>query len=115
MQEFQDGEHEGSIVSARTVDSLSPNDRQAWRAIRKELEDIGISVAAFDANRDFIVNWFKNAISIGAFEEQTAKDGSDSSTSREYNFLSLEGPEDETILSQPLDDQAHDTVSYHIP
>lgn len=114
MQEFQDGKHEGSIVSTRTVDSLSPDDRQAWRAIRKELEDIGISVAAFDANKDFIVNWFKTAISTGAFEEQIAEDGPDSSTSRENNFQSLEDPEDETVLSQPLDDQGHDTVSYHI-
>ncbi|MCJ1469068.1 hypothetical protein MMC07_007700 [Pseudocyphellaria aurata] len=70
-KEYRDGKHEGSIVSTQTVESLSADEQQAWRAIRKELEDIGISVEAFDANKDFILNWFKTAISTGALEEQT--------------------------------------------
>jgi hypothetical protein len=47
------------------------NDKQLWRTIRKELDDIGITVAAFDANKDFIFEWFTNAIATGAFEERT--------------------------------------------
>jgi hypothetical protein len=50
------------------------NDKQAWRTIRKELEDIGITVAAFDANKHFIFEWFTNAIANGAFEEQSFDD-----------------------------------------
>lgn len=102
LQEFRDGKQEGSIVSTRTVDSLSTDDRKAWRAIRKELEDIGISIAAFDANKDFIVNWFQIAISTGAFEEQTAKDGSSSISS-------------EDDLSKSSEGLAHDAVSKTIP
>jgi ankyrin repeat protein len=49
-----------------------------WRAIRKELDDIGISVAAFDANKSFIFEWFQNAISNGTFDEQTTNDNMDS-------------------------------------
>lgn len=75
LQDFRDGKHEGSIISTQTVDSVSADERQAWRAIRKELEDDGISVAAFDANKGFVVNWFKIAISTGAFEEQPVEDG----------------------------------------
>lgn len=45
-----------------------------WRSIRKELENIGISVAAFDANKDFILDWFKTAINTGAFEEETLEE-----------------------------------------
>lgn len=77
MQEFRDGKHEDTIVSTQTVDSLSVDERQAWRAIQKELQDVGISVAAFEAN-EFIVNWFKTAINTGGFEEQTVEDGSSS-------------------------------------
>jgi len=70
IQDYQNGKHEGSIMTVATVESLSVDDKQTWRAIRKELEDIGVSVAAFDANRSFILDWFRNALVTGAFEEQ---------------------------------------------
>ena len=56
------------------MDSLSTDDRITWRTIRKELEEIGITVAAFEANRDFIFRWLSHAIETGAFEEQHAPD-----------------------------------------
>lgn len=70
IQEFQDGKHEGSVLSFATVESLAPGEKEIWRAIRKELNDIGISVSAFDANKVFIMAWFLDAIQSGAFEEQ---------------------------------------------
>ena len=54
------------------MDSLSAEDRHTWRAIRKDLEDIGITVAAFEANRDFILRWFSHAVENGIFEEHYA-------------------------------------------
>ncbi|KAI9774257.1 MAG: hypothetical protein M1840_004151 [Geoglossum simile] len=80
LQEFRDGKREGSVVTTQTVESLSTDEKQTWRIIRKELEDIGITVAAFDTNKDFIINWFKSAIATGAFEEQTLEDVSSSQT-----------------------------------
>ena len=74
MQDFQDGKYEGSAITTQTVDSLSTDEKETWRIIRKELEGIGITVAAFDANRDFIMDWFKTAVASGAFEEQTLED-----------------------------------------
>ena len=72
IEEYRQGYKETSIVSLQTVDSLSADDRVIWRTIRKGLEDIGISVAAFDANRDFIFDWFIRAVEAGAFQEQNA-------------------------------------------
>ena len=61
------------------MDSLSAEDRLIWRTIRKELEDIGITAAAFEANRDFILRWLSHAVESGAFEEQHAsRSGSES-------------------------------------
>jgi hypothetical protein len=74
LQEFQDGKHEGSVATTQTVESLSMDKEQTWRIIRKELEDIGITVAAFDANRDYIIDWFKEGIAAVAFKEQTPED-----------------------------------------
>ncbi len=71
IRDFQQGKRTPSVVSLQTVESLDPDDKEAWRTIRKELEDIGITVAAFDANKDFIFEWFSNAVDTGAFQEQT--------------------------------------------
>lgn len=116
LQEFRDGKHEGSIVSTQTVDSLTTDDKQAWRAIRKELEEIGISIAAFDANKDFIVNWFKTAIDTGALEEETAEEDGSSSILLEDDLSQPFGaPGHDTVLNQPLEDVRHgNTVSQHI-
>jgi hypothetical protein len=76
LQEFRDGKPEGSVISTQTADSLCTNDKQVWRTIRKELEDIGITIAAFNANKAFIFEWFMDAISSGAFEERLWDDSS---------------------------------------
>ena len=77
IEEFRSGKREGSVITVATVESLSLDDKQTWRAIRKEFEEIGISVAAFDANKSFILQWFQTALETGAFEE-TAMDNSSS-------------------------------------
>ena len=110
LQEYRDGKHEASNVSTQTVDSLSRDERQAWRAIRKDLECIGISVAAFDTNRDFIVNWFKAAISTGAFEEQTADEESSSILLENTLSQSSEDSGHDNVLTRSLQDVRHDTV-----
>ncbi|KAI9678774.1 MAG: hypothetical protein M1817_005831 [Caeruleum heppii] len=69
----QESRHDGrpaSTVSVKSLESLSPDDKQTWRAIRKDLEDIGISVAAFDANKDFIIRWLTRAFVDGEIEEE---------------------------------------------
>lgn len=111
LQEFREGKHEDSIISSQTIDSLSTNERRAWRAIRKELEDIGISIEAFDANKDCIVNWLKTTISTGAFEDQIAEDVSSISIlCEDDSSQSLEDPGQEPVLSQPSEDVRNDTV-----
>ncbi|KAK2789307.1 hypothetical protein FQN53_002149 [Emmonsiellopsis sp. PD_33] len=57
-----------SFLSEETVDSLPLDEKVTWRMIRKELEDIGITVAAFDANKEFILNWFAEAVEAGDFQ-----------------------------------------------
>jgi hypothetical protein len=73
LQEFRDGKRQGSgsVISTQTVDSLSIDQKQVWRAVRKELEDIGIAVDAFDASEHFIFEWFVKALESGrgSFEE----------------------------------------------
>lgn len=69
IQGFHNGHHEGSIISSVTIESLSYDHQQTWRDIRKELEDIGISVSAFEFNKGFILEWFQRAIANGSFQE----------------------------------------------
>jgi hypothetical protein len=59
------------VIFNLTVDSLCIDEKQIWRIIRRELEDIGITVTAFDANKIFIFEWFIKAVAGGAFEERS--------------------------------------------
>ncbi|PVH84539.1 ankyrin [Cadophora sp. DSE1049] len=108
VQEFQEGKHEGSVITVATVESLAPNERQTWRAIRKELENIGISVMAFDANRSFIMDWFQTAVQSGLFEEQAMNSDheslySDDATSTNSSPLSSQAsPESDCVPPKPL-------------
>ena len=77
LQDVRNGKRELSIISFQTVDSLSPDDKEVWRTIRKELEDIGITVAAFDANKDFLFECSTNAVETGAFQEEEMPSPSD--------------------------------------
>ena len=79
IEEFHQGRKKTSVVSFQTMDSLSADDRVIWRKIRKELEEISISVAVFEANRDFIFDWFEHAVEAGAFEEQDTHSTDDKS------------------------------------
>ena len=61
-------------------------DKQLWYTIRKDLEDIGITVAAFDANKDFIFEWFRNAVAKGAFgESKLCEDSLDEGCTGNFN------------------------------
>ena len=70
INDIQQGRRAPSVVSLQTVDSLDPDDKEAWRTIRKELEDIGITVAAFNANKDFIFEKICKAVDTGEFQER---------------------------------------------
>ena len=74
LQEFEEGKRQGSVISSQTMDSLCMNDKHAWYTIQKELEDIGIPVAASDANKDLVFHWFTKAIANRAFEERPFDD-----------------------------------------
>lgn len=71
-REFREGHMEGSVMSALTVDSLTDDARSQWRIIRKELENHGISLTMFDANKEFIYHWIERAIKRGAFERKAS-------------------------------------------
>jgi hypothetical protein len=90
MRERQDGQHEGSVISVATLESLTPDDKLMWREIRKELENIGIYVAAFDANKNFILEWFQKVLKDGAFEEVGPDDDSTKDDSRPSSQCSEE-------------------------
>ena len=96
LVEFQQGRHEGSIHSIQTVDSLTVDERRRWRELRKSLENIGISLSAFEENKGFIVRFFQDAIENGALQEQGEQ-----------------GQDQVSIQPSELDEQTVDRISLH--
>lgn len=62
------------MITAQTVRSFPANEDQLWHSFQKELENVGITTAVFEANKDFIFNWFKTAVADGAFGELALDD-----------------------------------------
>jgi hypothetical protein len=62
IDELRTGKREGSVVSIQTTGSLSADEKEAWRQLRKELESVGITPMAFAQNRAFIVATLQKAI-----------------------------------------------------
>jgi Ankyrin repeats (3 copies) len=62
IDELRTGKREGSVVSTQTTGSLSADEKEAWRQLRKELESVGITPVAFTQNRAFIVATLQKAI-----------------------------------------------------
>jgi len=70
-KERRDGTREGSMITVESVESLSRGEKEMWRNIRKDLEDIGISVEAFNANKGFILRWLQEALQSDVMEERS--------------------------------------------
>lgn len=74
LAEIRSGKREGSIVSAKTIASISSENQEAWRLLRQELDDMGIGTSLFLHHRSFVVAWFQQAFAAGAFEEGASGD-----------------------------------------
>lgn len=73
LEEFQSGRRETSIFSLETIDSLPADKRRDWREIRKGLEEIGITLDAFNANKPFILGFLREALNNGDLEDSNVR------------------------------------------
>ena len=81
INEVRAGKREGSVISTQTFDTAAQNDQETWEALRKELEDIGISPGIITEKRQFIIAWFQEAVAAGKLEEDALSDDRDSAIS----------------------------------
>ena len=102
IAEVRAGKREGSIISTQTFDTAAQNDRETWEALRRELEDIGISPSVISEKRQFIVAWFQEAVAAGKLDEDAPWDDHGSDVS----LYASEDPagriDDETVPTREL-------------
>jgi len=94
IAEVRAGKREGSVVSTISLDTASQSDRETWEALRKELEDIGISPSMITEKRQFIVAWFQEAVAAGKLEEESRSDEDDDSMA----FYDVDSPRNESQI-----------------
>src|SRR5205814_4281601 len=63
-----------------TTGSLSADEKEAWRRLRKELESVGITPALFNQHRELIIERLLKAISDGDLAEDAGDDLSDTTS-----------------------------------
>jgi hypothetical protein len=61
--ELADREDNNSVLSTQSLESLSLADRQSWDLLRKELQQAGITVDVFEANKEYIFEWLVDKVS----------------------------------------------------
>ena len=62
IKEVGAGQREESIVSVETFSTKVDEDQEAWDALRRELEDVGVSSDVVIKRRPFIIKWFQTAL-----------------------------------------------------
>ena len=90
LREIREGKRESSFISIQSIESLTTEDKDAWKQMRRELEDFGISTSSFLQHRNFIVTWFRDAVAEGDFQSDSI-DHPDGSTAH-GSELTLEQP-----------------------
>ncbi|KAL8754606.1 MAG: hypothetical protein Q9199_004217 [Rusavskia elegans] len=76
LNKRQRGRSESSVINGRSLsDDDDDDDETIWHDIRKELDNVGVTVAGFSANWKFIIQWFEDIIQSGGFKDQTATEG----------------------------------------
>jgi hypothetical protein len=108
LGDFQDGGREGSVISAQSVEPLYAEDQEeTWHKIREELKEAGISVAAFELNKDFIFDWLKKNLVNHALDGTTRPDDqsrpSIDDLSRAMGGATIRSPQDINALRPNID------------
>lgn len=107
MDELRDGKREGSVLSTDTIDSLCSDQREAWRLVRKELEDIGITPQLFEQHQVWITKTLQEAFEAGALQEAPSTNDVDIEVEVSIANLKVEtsaradGPNASPSLPQP--------------
>jgi hypothetical protein len=69
LTEAQAGMREGSVVNAPdVVQTIDQPD--VWAQLRRELDDVGISAAVVEENREYIASWVRDALEQNLLEER---------------------------------------------
>lgn len=90
------------------------NERRQWRDIRKGLEEIDITLDAFNANKSFILSFLRGAVASGALEEDDKYEGPEAAisvpgsppdntianTSKEQHFSDINKPLRKPVISR---------------
>jgi hypothetical protein len=106
IEEVSTGKRESSVVSTDTVESLSMDEKEAWRLLRKELEDIGITPHLFTTYRELIIIKFKDAVDAGDFQGLPWSEVDDNDTQSSTFKVELSEPEGTgNIFRSPLSPQ----------
>lgn len=61
-------------MSTSTIDAAARDDRETWDALRREIEDVGISPTVIAEKKPFIVAWFMEAVAAGKIDEDRTQD-----------------------------------------
>ncbi|KAL8792524.1 MAG: hypothetical protein Q9195_004894 [Heterodermia aff. obscurata] len=114
ISEIRAGKREGSVVSTRSFGTAAENKRETWDALRRELEDIGVSPDIITEKRQFIVAWFQKAVAAGRLEEEAPSEEDDDSSVHRVS-RSSSGNSDSNSWREISEQSSYDVNNLELP
>lgn len=100
ISEVRAGKREGSVVSTKSFGTAAKNNKETWDALRRELEDIGISPEIINEKKHFIVAWFQEAVAAGRLEEEAPSEEDDDSIAHSGSWSSAGNSDRNSVINQ---------------
>ena len=69
MAEIREGKRDGTIITTHSGSLMGLNHEESWTQLRRELDDVGLPLAAITEHKEYIINWFREAIAKAALED----------------------------------------------
>jgi hypothetical protein len=61
MAEIREGKRDGTIIITQSENLMDLGYEESWMQLRRELEDVGLPLAAITEHKEYIINWFREA------------------------------------------------------
>ncbi|KAL8905365.1 MAG: hypothetical protein Q9171_006695 [Xanthocarpia ochracea] len=71
VSEVRSGKRKDSVISDKDFEKTAEDDQETWDALRRDLEDIGISQQVIKEQKIFIIDWFRKAAVAEGLEQNT--------------------------------------------
>jgi hypothetical protein len=74
MAEVREGKRDGTIIITHSEILMGLGYEESWTQLRRELEDVGLPLAAITEHKEHIINWFRVGVATLLLKQKASVD-----------------------------------------